>query len=123
VRQFLKEHIRSLEQLEILLLLQKDAQREWSPAEVYRVVRSSERSVTETLETLGRQGLLRKTELPAESKFQFSPSTDLLRTTIGNLADLYSERRVRIVEAIYSERISPMDEFAKAFRLRKDGNG
>jgi hypothetical protein len=122
VRQLLKEHIRSIEQLEILLLLQGGADRLWTPPEIYQVVQSNERSVSATLETLCRQGLLRKTE-PPQTAYQFSPQTPEVKEAVRELAKLYAEKRVRIVQAIYSEGVSAADEFAKAFRLRKDDNG
>lgn len=124
VRQLLKEQIRSIEQLEILLLLRDAPDRSWTASEVYQKTRSSERSVIQTLEGLAKRGLLAGTEEGGPpSRFRFGPQTQALRDTIDRLAQLYAERRVRIVEAIYSERVSEVDEFAKAFRLRKDSNG
>jgi hypothetical protein len=116
VARFLKEQIRSIEQLEILLLLRGSAVRMWTTPEVFGIVRSSERSITDTLTVLHRQGLLRQTA----AAYQYSPADDALRQIIDQLAELYAERRVRIVETIYSERSSDVDEFAKAFRLRKE---
>jgi hypothetical protein len=121
VRQFLAEYIRSIEQLEILLLLRESPERQWTPAAIYQRVRSSERSVTGTLEALCKQNLVRQSDEPAPG-YQFSPPTDQLKDTIATVARLYLERRVKIVEAIYSERVSEVDQFAKAFRLRKDPN-
>jgi DNA-binding IclR family transcriptional regulator len=121
VEQLLREHIRSIETLEILLWLREEPDRTWTIAEVYQKVRSSERSVSQNLEELSRRGLLRQ---EGQSLiYRFAPQTDALRATIDQLAHLYAERRVRIVEAIYSERVSEVDEFAKAFRLRKDPHG
>lgn len=121
VQQLLAEQIRSIEQLEILLLLRDNADRRWTASEVYQKVRSSERSVGYTLEELARRGLLARIDQP-QTQFQFAPQTEELKAAIDQLARLYSERRVRIVEAIYSAPISAVDEFAKAFRLRKDPN-
>lgn len=119
VQQLLAEQIRSIEQLEIVLLLRDSMDRRWTASEVYQKVRSSERSVSYTLDELARRGLLARIDQP-QPLFQFAPRTPELRTAIDELARLYSERRVRIVEAIYSLPISAVDEFAKAFRLRKD---
>jgi hypothetical protein len=119
----LKEQVRSIEQLEILLLLRESPERKWTGDDVYRTVRSSERSVAQTLEELSRRGLLIMNPQASPPDFQFGPQSETLKQTIDRLAHLYAERRVRIVEAIYSERISAVDEFAKAFRLRKDPNG
>ncbi|HLP78135.1 MAG TPA: hypothetical protein VK327_14600 [Candidatus Paceibacterota bacterium] len=123
VRQLLKEQIRSIEQLEILLLLRDAPERNWSADEVYQKVRSSERSVIQTLEELSNRGLLVHADEEGLPRFRFSPRTAPLKETVDRLAQLYAERRVRIVEAIYSDRVSAVNEFAKAFRLRKDSNG
>jgi hypothetical protein len=120
VLQLLRERIRSIEQLEILLLLRESEGRLWTSGEVYKQVRSSERSVEQTLQGLCGKGLL-FCDVPT-SRYRFEPQTEALKTTIDQLAHLYAERRVRVVEAIYSEPLSAVDEFARAFRLRKDND-
>ena len=120
VLQLLRERIRSIEQLEILLLLRESGDRFWNAAEVYQEVRSSERSVAQTLERLCLKGLLDCDK--ATSRYRFAPQTEAMKTAIDHLAELYAERRVRVVEAIYSEPLDAVDEFARAFRLRKDSD-
>jgi len=117
---FLAAHIRSIEQLETLLLLHGAPDRLWTAEEVYRIVRSTMRSVTETLEQLSRQGLVQRTGEGVTATYQFKPGSDQLKSDVKTLSRLYAERRVKIIEAIYSEGRSELDEFARAFRLRKD---
>lgn len=119
VQQLLRNRIRSIEQLEIVLLLREHAERHWTAAETYQEIRSSERSVQEALKILSQKGLL-KSHAPTAPTFSYSPESPELGATLDRLAHLYAERRVRIVEAIYSEPVSAVDEFAKAFRIRKD---
>lgn len=119
VQQLFKQRLRSIEQLEILLLLRENEAHHWSVPEVYKKIRSSERSVREAMEVLTQKGML-KSNAPASPTFSYSPESPELRATLDRLAHLYVERRVRIVEAIYSEPVSAVDEFAKAFRIRKD---
>src|SRR5215204_4843503 len=69
VMQLLKERIRSIEQLEMLLLLHQSGQRAWTSAEVYEKIRSSERSVAQALEELCQKGLLKKTTPPSPVTF------------------------------------------------------
>ncbi len=76
-----------------------------------------ERSVSATLEALCKTGLLITAD---DGTYQFSPKTEQLKDLVISLGRLYAERRVRIVEALYLEKPSEVDEFAKAFRLRKD---
>lgn len=122
VLQLLREQIRSLEQLEILLLLWGEPERVWLPADVYQRIRSSERSVAETLELLCERGFAARSDQP-QPGYRFAPGTSQLGEAVAALAHFYSERRVRIVEAIYSDGSTEVDEFAKAFRFRKDPHG
>lgn len=122
VQLLLQDEIRSIEHLEILLAVFRNPDRSWTPAEVYQQIRSNERSVEKALQELSKRGLLNRIEGPPVS-YRFAPRSPALAETVARLSDLYAERRVRIVEAIYSERVSEVDEFARAFRLRKDSNG
>jgi hypothetical protein len=121
IEEFLANNIRSIEQLEILLMLQARPERRWTAGEVNGIIRSSDHSVASTLDQLCKQGLLRCSMESSVPQYQFAPSA-ALGPTITTLARLYAERRVKIIETIYSERLSEMDEFARAFRLRKDRN-
>jgi hypothetical protein len=119
VRKLLRDQVRSIEQLEILLLLREHSDRTWTPAEMYQQIRSSERSVGDALDRLCRDGLAVRREAP-QNGYQYAPATAALRAAVDMLALQYAERRVRIVEEIYSERVSDVGEFAKAFRFRKE---
>ena len=117
VRQFLTRYVRSIGQLEILLQLNAAPQRWWTPAEMYKAVLSNEELVGKTLESFVQLGLIRKAEPLA---YQFSPSSKEVEVVVRKLADLYRERPIRVVQAIYEAQVSEIEEFAKAFRLRKD---
>ncbi len=56
VKQLLSRHIRSVEQLEVLLLLRGSPDRTWTSVEVYDVIRSSPASVTQRLEAFTAAG-------------------------------------------------------------------
>ena len=118
VQRFIAVHIRSLEQLEILLMLASSPDREWSVDEAYNVIRSSRSSVAERLDELCLQGLLVSAEDPR--RYRFKPSLPEAGTVIDALAREYKDRRVKIVEMIYSEASGPLRGFADAFKLRKD---
>jgi hypothetical protein len=119
VQRFLRVQIRSIEQLEILLLLSAEPDRTWTAAEVYKVVLSNQKSVEEELDRLAQQGLLRRNDR-GEVTFEFSPSSEGWKVLITEIGRLYKERRVKVVEAIYAAPVSEIDEFAKAFRIRKE---
>jgi hypothetical protein len=119
VQQFLAAHTPSIERLEILLLLSGSPGRRWTQHEVYQTVLSNEKSVEEALDQLCQQGLLAVHGGGPHATYQFSPP-ERLKTVIAELARLYKERRVKVVESIYAPPVSEIDEFAKAFRIRKD---
>jgi hypothetical protein len=118
VQQFLSKYIRSLEQLEVLLLLRNSANRSWTSAEVYEVVRSSRSSVEGRLENFVQDGFLAK-ESGSPSTFRYAP-TENLGTAVSETADAYQKWRVRVIEAIFTPVADPAQRFADAFKVRKD---
>jgi hypothetical protein len=118
VQQFLSKYIRSLEQLEVLLLLRDNANRSWTSSEVYEVVRSSRSSVEERLESFVQLGFLAK-ETGSPSTFRYAPRENL-GAEVDETAGAYQKWRVRVIEAIFTPVIDPAQRFADAFKVRKD---
>ena len=116
IRKFLVQHVRSIAQLDILLLISAAPQRWWTATEVYRIVLSNEELVAKTLERFCQINFLRKSE---SGTYQFAPPSDEINNLIKTLALLYRERPSRIVQAIYEAPVSEIEEFAKAFKIRK----
>jgi hypothetical protein len=104
---FIAAEINSLEQLEILLLLSGNPHKWWTAQDVYNVVKSSTQSVGDRLEEMVQRGMLRK-ETDNEIRYQFAPADDRLWQVTSELRTAYKEKSVKV------------QEFAKAFRLRKD---
>jgi len=119
LRKFLADNVRSVAQLETLLLLRGGRNRGWSAAEVGSAIYMNAEMAELQLNELVNRGLLRA-EHESETKFHFEPATELWDRLIGNLADLYRERRVSVITAIYSEPVDKIRTFAEAFRLRKE---
>lgn len=119
LEQFIAAEIQSLEQLEILLLLSGNPHRWWSANSVYEVVKSSPSSVEDRLNELTARGLL-KHENQQERSYQFAPNSDHLWHLVSQLRDAYKERPVKIVQAIYSKPRDGVQEFANAFKFRRD---
>lgn len=117
LRQFIAEHIHSIEQLEVLILLSGNASKSWSVAEVFRQIQSSEKSILECLENFRTAGLATVT---SEGLYSFSPREVVLCKIVSALAHAYRERRVSVIECIYEKTQDPIQNFAEAFRLRKE---
>src|SRR5688572_21683426 len=118
VQHFLSKYIRSLEQLEVLLLLRNSANRSWTSAEVYEVVRSSRPSVEERLESFAQLGFLARENGPPFT-FRYAP-TDSLAAAVDETAGAYQKWRVRVIETIFTPVVDPAQHFADAFKVRKD---
>jgi len=115
--QFIARYIHSVEQLEILCLVSSAPSRPWTVAEVFHEIQSSEKSVTASLRKFEQDGFLKAKE---NGTFNFSPATPALTDLVHELSRLYRERSVAIVESIYRRPLQPIENFAEAFRLRKD---
>lgn len=120
VRAFLAERIDSAEQLEILLLLQREPDRQWTALEVSQSVYTVPASATMRLEGLVAGGLASSTGT-ADPRYQYAPASDELRSRVEVLADAYKADRVSVIKFIFSKPPDPVQSFADAFRLRSDG--
>lgn len=118
-RQFIIDHIGSVAELELLLLLRQHAQRDWSAREVARELRVEMRWTARTLDELRAEGLLARPEGPAV-RYRYCPSSLKQGRTIDEMARCYEERRVSLVTLIYSKPRDHIRSFANAFRLWED---
>jgi tRNA uridine 5-carbamoylmethylation protein Kti12 len=117
VLEFISEHITSMEQLEVLLALYNQPEKEWTAEAVYLEIQSSQSSVSLQLRELCNKGLLIQT---SNQLFRYSPRTPTLAQTVRALAAVYKERRIKVIELIYRKQIDKVQSFADAFRIRKD---
>lgn len=118
VRRFLRD-VDSLESLEVLLLLRRDPARRWRIDEIVAELRSTVYAIRGRLEVLRRRDLAAR---EAERwRYGADEKTDAV---VGDVADCYEHRRLRVIEALYGgERRDPLRAFADAFRLRDDDDG
>jgi len=121
VEQFILKYIDSLEEMEILLLLSSAPEKVWTPDMVYEAIRSSLDSVKQRLEALAAKGLL-QSKGEGHRSYQFQPATADLAAAVQSLAMAYKERRLRVLECLFSKPLSSLRIFADAFKIRKDSN-
>lgn len=119
IRRFITAHITSVLQLEALLLMRSEREREWTAEEVSRSLYATVSGMANKLFDLEAKGLLVRGEA-ANTSFRYRPTTDEMDAIVGRLADLYKERRVAVISFIYSEPVDKAQSFADAFRIRKD---
>lgn len=116
LRDFLHGQIRSIEQLEILLLLHSEPSKTWTVAEIFHNIQSSPASVQSRLTELKNAGLV---ECVDADCFRYSPSTSQTRDIVDLLAENYRNRRVRVIEALYKRRADAIQLFAEAFQFKR----
>jgi hypothetical protein len=119
VRQFIADHIESVEQLEILLLLHQHGGRVWTAESVARELRIAPLSAGERLDELARASILSRIQGSA-TEYRYAPGSASLQAAVSGLATAYSERRVTVINFIFSKPVDKIRTFADAFRLRKD---
>jgi hypothetical protein len=120
---FVADHITSVEQLEILLLLRGAPDEEWNAQQVCQALRTSEHSAARRLSDLAASGLLAVRD-GSSLLYRYSPTSQGLRDGVDSLAAAYTELRYKVLEAIFSNPISNLQVYANGFRFRKDrGDG
>lgn len=119
VKQFLQEHISSVAQLEVLLLLRSEPERQWTAEQVAKALYTTPEMVAEQLSELSRRGLAAASE-DTELHYRFWPATPELDGQAAVLDRAYKERRVAVITYIYSQPVEKVRTFADAFRLRKE---
>lgn len=119
LERFIAVEIQSLEQLEILLLLSGNPHKWWTAKGVYDVIKSSLPSVEGRLRELHERGVLLR-DGDQEMRYQFAPKDETIWRLVSELRDAYKERSVKVVQAIYSKAPDAVQEFARAFRVRRE---
>lgn len=119
VRRLIADHVKSVEQLEVLLLLRANPDRDWNGDEVSRTLQSQPESAAARLADLAARGFCaRRGE--GENRYRYAPATAALARTVDELADSYAKRRHTVISLIFESPSDAIQSFADAFRLRKD---
>jgi hypothetical protein len=121
VRDFLKAHIRSVGELEVLLLLRRQSGRWWTADQVNRELKTSLQSALKHLEDL-RDAQLVQERRTTEREFRFQAADPAVVPVVDELAVLFKNWVASIVNVIYSPRPNSIRQFADAFRLGKKGD-
>lgn len=106
VYEFITRNVRSLEQLEILLLVAQEKETTWTVQMVYDVILSTKPTVERWLEEFARLTFLQKEDGdPPTYRFIATDETTVL---VRKLAQVYKAKPVRVIEAIFkAEQNSP----------------
>ena len=118
VQQFILKSIDSIAQLEALLLLRGQPQEIWSISAVAQRLYITEQETSILLARLHAEGLIAVKE--GEPKYQYQPSSVELGEMVKRMAEIYAKHLVPVTKLIHSKPRTRIQEFADAFKLRKD---
>jgi hypothetical protein len=118
IRHFLRDHIRSVVQLELLLMMHKEPERAWKIDEAGEQLYIPGSFAGPLLESLRAAGLVAVTDENGP-RYRFAPQAAHLGPLVDELAAVYQERPVSTIHAIYTGPADNLQQFADAFRIRK----
>jgi hypothetical protein len=117
LRGFVREHVRSVWALELLLLLKRDPEHCWPAADLVRELRASQMLVANNLTQFERGGLVVHDD---DDCWRYAPASPVLDALCGELESAYRERPVAIINIIAAPP-DPIQGLADAFKFRGDG--
>jgi hypothetical protein len=113
---FVQQDIHSVLQLEVLLLL-RERRGEWTALAVAEELRITVQHADLRLQDLHLRGLL--SSGPSPHTYTYSPTPELRRRLVDELAACYATTRYTIINLIFSEPGDSARSLADAFRFRR----
>ena len=120
LRRFVLTSIPSVPFLEALLLLRANPAQQWHSEMLAQRLYVRERTAHALLEDLCRAGMVAPCSGAPQACYQYQPQSGHLRERIDALADLYAKHLVEVTLLIHSTLDRKAQQFADAFKLRKD---
>lgn len=99
---FIRDHVDSVVDVELIVLFRKRPAQAWSAAEVARELRIEPDWTRERLTRLCAQGIV-KTWSTDEVRYAYAPSIAGFDEAAAGLERAYAERRVRVLYLIYTK--------------------
>jgi len=119
IRRFILTSIPSVPYLEAMLLLRNDTASPWDSARLAQRLYLTEKAAAALLTELHEAGVV-QTEPDTATLYRFSPASDTLRDMIDRLAVTYAAHLVEVTNLIHSRTGKKAQQFADAFKWRKD---
>lgn len=114
---FIESTFPSVWTLELLMLMARESERQWSRAELIGSLRASDLVVARAIETLGDAGLIVTEQ---DGQVQYRPVTEQLRDLVVGAATFYSRSPDKVRRIIVGRASHGLTAFADAFKIRRD---
>lgn len=121
LQRFLFEHVESYEELELVVLLRRQRERDWSPEQAATELRLPAGSCLAGFEGLEQRGIVAKGAL--SGTFRYAPCSVELAARLAQVDECYRNQRLAVVmlmsvNAIERLRVATLHRFADTLRLR-----
>lgn len=116
VRDIIRRFVHSVSDLEALLLLSSEPERDWRPVDLCHALYITGAAAEAQLERLTANGILLS---GGGDVYRYAPEESVAEA-VAQLAVVYEQWRVRIIEYIYSSPSDSVRSFAHAFRFKGD---
>lgn len=117
--EFIVNEIDSVGHLEALLLLRRDPGTKWSIDALAKRLYADANQLSEIVARLCSGGLAAEDQ-GDPSLYFYRPRSDALRELVDRLAEAYAKHLVPVTNLIHAQPKSRVQEFAEAFKVRKD---
>ena len=119
VAEFIIEKIDSVAHMEAILLLRRNPKEKWSIPVLSERLYVSRNQAAELLARLCAQGIV-AADAGDRSLYQYQPNSPDLEQMLNRVADAYAKHLVPVTNLIHSRPRIRVQEFADAFKFRKD---
>ena len=119
VKAFLLQRIDSIAQLEALLLLRTNAALTWDAEALAKRLYITGQETAAILHHLQANGFLVVAE-DSSGVYQYQPASSHLACMMDRVAELYARYLIPVTQLIHAKPITRVQEFADAFKLKKD---
>jgi hypothetical protein len=116
VRTLIRRHVRSVGELELLMLLRAERDRSWSVEEVCEALACPRSWAVAQLEAMASAGLLAR----ADGKWRFEPASPDLEHATAALEEAYRLQSRDVVRFVFATPGHDLERFSDAFRRSRD---
>jgi hypothetical protein len=119
VRAFVTAHVRSIEELQLLMTIVQSGDRWWDAHDAARECGMSTPEARAALEHLASRNLL-DIRIGEELHYRMGPGTPELREAVREAVDAYRQRPLDVARLVEPPGRRSVRDFADAFRIRRD---
>lgn len=120
IKKFIFSYIDSVAQLEGLLIFHSNPDKAWDADMLAAVLYIHEQNADLLLAHLTAQGFITSSGNTTHVFYRYAPQSAELTDLVNRTADLYRRCLVPVTNLIHSKSKARIQEFANAFRIRKD---